>query len=131
MLLALGRQFKPELGFLFLGKLQHAETENSCTNSYVISPSHHDLHQDSIYGVERSTKRESFVTMLKSTMSKELSMTTEGHIAALERRHQELDRMIQAEMQNRQIDDLAVSALKRKKLEVKDQLTRIHTVDQH
>ncbi|SFV26879.1 hypothetical protein SAMN05216456_0141 [Devosia crocina] len=58
-------------------------------------------------------------------------MTTEGHIAALERRHQELDRMIQAEMQNRQIDDLAVSALKRKKLEVKDQLTRIHTVDQH
>ena len=25
-------------------------------------------------------------------------MTTEGHIAALERRHQELDRQIQAEM---------------------------------
>ncbi|MBJ3786790.1 YdcH family protein [Devosia sediminis] len=52
-------------------------------------------------------------------------MTTEGHIAALERRHQELDRMIQSEMQNRQADDLMVSALKRKKLEVKDELYKL------
>ena len=51
-------------------------------------------------------------------------MTTEGHIAALERRHQELDRQIQAELQNTKADDLAVSALKRKKLEVKDELYR-------
>ncbi|WP_082511733.1 YdcH family protein [Devosia sp. Leaf420] len=51
-------------------------------------------------------------------------MTTEGHIAALERRHQELDRQIQAEMQNRQYNDLMVSTLKRKKLEVKDELSR-------
>ena len=58
-------------------------------------------------------------------------MTTEGHIAALERRHQELDRMILAEMQNRQIDDLMVSALKRKKLEVKDELTRFQTMERH
>lgn len=52
-------------------------------------------------------------------------MTTEGHIAALERRHQELDRQIQAEMQSTRYDDLVVSALKRKKLEVKDALTRV------
>jgi hypothetical protein len=58
-------------------------------------------------------------------------MTTEGHIAALERRHQELDRQIQAEMQNRQIDDLMVTALKRKKLEVKDELTRIIVSERH
>lgn len=51
-------------------------------------------------------------------------MTTEGHIAALERRHHELDRMIQAEMQNTQYDELFLSALKRKKLVVKDELTR-------
>lgn len=49
-------------------------------------------------------------------------MTTEGHVAALERRHQELDRQIQAEMQSTRHDDLTVSALKRKKLEVKDEL---------
>ncbi|MGV3576809.1 MAG: YdcH family protein [Devosia sp.] len=58
-------------------------------------------------------------------------MTTEGHIAALERRHQELDRQIQAEMQNRQIDDLMVSALKRKKLEVKDEITRYNVMERH
>ncbi len=52
-------------------------------------------------------------------------MTTQGHIAALERRHQELDRQIQSEMQNRQFDDLMVSALKRKKLEVKDELSKL------
>jgi len=51
-------------------------------------------------------------------------MTTEGHISALTRRHQELDRQIQAELQNTQRDDLVVSALKRKKLEVKDELSR-------
>ncbi|WP_375599480.1 YdcH family protein [Devosia sp. Naph2] len=54
-------------------------------------------------------------------------MTTEGHIAALERRHQELDRMIQTESQNRLADDLTVSALKRKKLEVKDELFKLQS----
>jgi hypothetical protein len=57
-------------------------------------------------------------------------MTTEGHIAALERRHQELDRQIQAEMQSTRHDDLTVSALKRKKLEVKDELYRYTTTTQ-
>jgi len=57
-------------------------------------------------------------------------MTTEGHIAALERRHQELDRQIQTEMQSTRYDDLTVSALKRKKLEVKDELYRYTTTTQ-
>ena len=51
-------------------------------------------------------------------------MTTEGHVAALERRHQELDRQIQTAMQSVRYDDLAIAALKRKKLEVKDELYR-------
>ncbi len=54
-------------------------------------------------------------------------MTTEGHIAALERRHQELDRQIQSELSNTRRDDLMVSALKRKKLEVKDELFKLNT----
>jgi hypothetical protein len=57
-------------------------------------------------------------------------MTTEGHIAALERRHQELDRKIQSEMQSTRFDDLAVAALKRKKLEVKDEIYRFNTTTQ-
>jgi len=56
-------------------------------------------------------------------------MTTEGHIAALERRHQELDRQIQSELHNRRYDDLMVSALKRKKLEVKDELVKLSSTE--
>jgi len=52
-------------------------------------------------------------------------MTTEGHIAALERKHQELDREIQSEMQSRAYDELHITELKRKKLLVKDELTRM------
>ena len=51
-------------------------------------------------------------------------MTTESHIAALEWRHQELDRQIQEEMAHASYDDLRVAALKRKKLEVKDELNK-------
>lgn len=72
-----------------------------------------------------STKHERFVTIPLSNTLKELFMTTEGHIAALERRHQELDRQIQNERQNRLADDLMVAALKRKKLEVKDELYKL------
>jgi len=56
-------------------------------------------------------------------------MTTEGHIAALERRHQDLDRQIQSELQNTRYDDLMVTALKRKKLEVKDELVKYSGVN--
>ena len=57
-------------------------------------------------------------------------MTTEGHNAALERRHQELDRQIQAELQSTRHDDLMVSALKRKNLEVKDHIYKVSAVSQ-
>ena len=52
-------------------------------------------------------------------------MTTEGHIAALERRHKELDRQIEAELAHLSHDDLMIAALKRKKLEIKDELQKL------
>ena len=52
-------------------------------------------------------------------------MTTEGHIAALERRHRELDRQIDDEMTHLSHDDLVIAALKRKKLEIKDELQKL------
>jgi len=54
-------------------------------------------------------------------------MTTEGHIAALERRHRELDRQIEEELAHASYDDLEIAALKRKKLEVKDHLMRLQS----
>ena len=52
-------------------------------------------------------------------------MTTEGHIAALERRHRELERQIEDEMAHLSHDDMIVAALKRKKLEIKDELKKL------
>ncbi len=51
-------------------------------------------------------------------------MTTEGHIAALERRHRELERQIETEMAHRSHDDMLIATLKRRKLEVKDELVK-------
>jgi hypothetical protein len=52
-------------------------------------------------------------------------MTTEGHIAALERRHRELERQIDDEMTHLSHDDMIIAVLKRKKLEIKDELRRL------
>ena len=52
-------------------------------------------------------------------------MTTEGHIAALERRHRELERQIEDELTHLSHDDMMIAALKRKKLEIKDELTKL------
>lgn len=52
-------------------------------------------------------------------------MTTEGHIAALERRHKDLERQIDDEMSHITHDDMMIAALKRKKLEIKDELKKL------
>ncbi len=52
-------------------------------------------------------------------------MTTESHIAALQRRHRELEEKIEGEMAHISHDDLQVATLKRKKLEIKDQISRL------
>jgi hypothetical protein len=56
-------------------------------------------------------------------------MTTEGHIAALERRHRELESQIEQEQQAISHNDLLISTLKRKKLEVKDELTKMQRTE--
>jgi hypothetical protein len=56
-------------------------------------------------------------------------MTTESHIAALEKRHRDLDLQIEEEMAHISHDDLYVAALKRKKLEIKDELYRLRTTE--
>jgi hypothetical protein len=73
---------------------------------------------------QKVTSREFFVTIGLSLTLKGVVMTTEGHIAALERRHQELERQIESELAHISRDDLLISALKRRKLEVKDELNR-------
>lgn len=56
-------------------------------------------------------------------------MTTEGHIDALARRHRELERKIEDELNHPSHDDMYVAALKRKKLEIKDELSKLQSAD--
>jgi hypothetical protein len=58
-------------------------------------------------------------------------MTTEGHIESLERRHRDLDRKIEDELSHPSRDDLYIAGLKRKKLELKDELTRAQATGRH
>lgn len=52
-------------------------------------------------------------------------MTSQTYISSLERRHEDLERKIAQEMRHPARDALLIAALKRKKLEVKDQMTRV------
>ena len=52
-------------------------------------------------------------------------MTTEGHIAPLARRHKDLERQIDDELGHLAHDDLMIAALKRKNLEIKDELKKL------
>jgi hypothetical protein len=56
-------------------------------------------------------------------------MTTEGHLEALVRRHRELDRRIEDELTHPSHDDLYIAALKRKKLEIKDEMAKFQLSD--
>ncbi len=58
-------------------------------------------------------------------------MISVSYISALERRHQMLEQEISQEMQHPSQDGLKIQELKRKKLEIKDQLTRLLRETRH
>jgi hypothetical protein len=57
-------------------------------------------------------------------------MSTQSHLAELERRHASLEHEIQEALQHPSIDDLVLADLKRRKLLLKDEITRLkHQAD--
>ena len=52
-------------------------------------------------------------------------MSLESHLAELERRHQALQREIEEALAHPAVDDLEIVALKRRKLQLKDQIVRL------
>jgi hypothetical protein len=50
-------------------------------------------------------------------------MSVESHLAELERRHEALDREIEAAQARPGIDDVEIVALKKRKLQLKDEIT--------
>ena len=52
-------------------------------------------------------------------------MTMESHLAELEKRHQALESEIADAMMHPGFDDLAITELKRRKLQLKDEIERL------
>jgi hypothetical protein len=56
-------------------------------------------------------------------------MSMQSHLAELERRHQALERELNDAVLHPSTDDLKIAELKRKKLLVKDEITRLRSSD--
>ena len=52
-------------------------------------------------------------------------MSIESHLAELERRHEALKREIQEAQTHPGVDDLEIAALKRRKLQIKDEIAQL------
>jgi hypothetical protein len=58
-------------------------------------------------------------------LTEETSMSIQSHLAELERKHQALEDEINEAMAHPSTDDLTIAELKRRKLQVKDEITRL------
>lgn len=56
-------------------------------------------------------------------------MSFESHFAQLQKKHQVLEREIESEMTHPGSDSLHLAELKRKKLQLKDEMTRLRSSD--
>ena len=57
-------------------------------------------------------------------------MTQQSHLAALERKHQALERKIQDAVSHPGTDDLKLAELKRRKLQLKDEIEKLRRSEQ-
>jgi hypothetical protein len=55
----------------------------------------------------------------------------ESHLAELEKRHHALEKEIEDALTHPSVDDLVVTELKRKKLQLKDEIARLKTASVH
>ena len=54
-------------------------------------------------------------------------MSIMSHLTELKRKHQTLERQIESELNHPQADELKLTALKRRKLHIKDEINRINS----
>lgn len=54
-------------------------------------------------------------------------MSLTSHLSSLELKHEALEREIEVELSHPNVDEVRLTELKRKKLKVKDQITRLKT----
>ena len=56
-------------------------------------------------------------------------MSLESHLAELERRHDALDRDIEREWCHPSVDEVKLAELKRRKLQLKDEIAKLRSVE--
>jgi hypothetical protein len=61
----------------------------------------------------------------------EARMSVESHLAELERRHEALKREIQEAQSHPGFDDAEITALKRRKLQIKDEIAQLKKETMH
>lgn len=54
-------------------------------------------------------------------------MSLEGHLVELQRRHEEIERQIKTSLSRPSTNSEEIAELKRRKLQLKDEITRIHS----
>jgi hypothetical protein len=58
-------------------------------------------------------------------------MTLAGHLAELSEKHRLLEMRIQEELARPSTDDLQINRLKKEKLRIKDEMTKLNSSDRH
>jgi hypothetical protein len=58
-------------------------------------------------------------------------MTLAGHLAELSEKHRLLEMRIQEELARPSADDLQINRLKKEKLRIKDEMTKLNSSDRH
>jgi hypothetical protein len=58
-------------------------------------------------------------------------MSIQAHLAELERKHQALESELSDALAHPSVDDMTIAELKRRKLQVKDEIARLKTTSVH
>ena len=58
-------------------------------------------------------------------------MSIQSHLAELERKHQALENELSDALAHPSVDDTTIAELKRRKLQVKDEIARLNTASVH
>jgi hypothetical protein len=75
------------------------------------------------------TKRNLWQTFAVRLWKKEARMSVESHLAELHRRHEVLEKQIEEAMAHPGTDDLEITEMKRRKLQIKDEIARLSTAE--
>ncbi len=75
------------------------------------------------------TKENLWQTFAVRLEEKEARMSVESHLAELQRRHEALKREIEEATGHPGTNDLEITEMKRRKLQIKDEITRLRTVE--